>query len=197
MRKFILTAALTIAAALPLAAQTPAPVWQVDAVHSNVAFDVRHLVSRVTGRFDDFSGTITGDPANPAAASVEFVIKAASINTRIADRDAHLRSADFFDAEKFPEIRFRSTSIKPTKTKDLYNVTGNLTMHGVTKQVMLPVRFFGPMKEASGSLRGGFETAVKLNRKDYGITWNKAADNGGVLLGDEVNVQIELEAVKK
>src|ERR1700756_5007965 len=133
MKRFILTLAIAVLAA-PLFADT----YKIDKAHSEATFTVRHFVSKVSGKFDDFAGTITGDLANAGAASVEFTIKTASIDTGVANRDNHLRSADFFDAEKNPEITFKSTSIKPSGTKNVFNVTGNLTMRGVTKQVTLP-----------------------------------------------------------
>lgn len=200
MRKFILTAALALSAALPLAAQQQAAqpqTWVVDKSHSEVTFDVRHMMSKVRGRFDDFSGTIVADPAKPAASSVEFTIKSASINTNTPDRDKHLRTADFFDAEKYPEITFKSTSIAPTKTKDRYSVTGDLTIHGVTKRVTLPVQFLGAQKDPWGNTKAGFSLETTINRKDYGVNWNKALDNGGVLVGEDVHIEINLETAAK
>jgi polyisoprenoid-binding protein YceI len=178
-------------AASPLAADT----FVIDPVHSDASFQVRHFVSNVRGRFTDFTGTIVGDPAKPEASSVEFTIKAASIDTAQPNRDKHLRSADFFDAEKFPEISFKSTKITPTG-KSKYDVTGALTMHGVTKTVTLPVTYLGtsgPGKDA----KFGFETTAVINRKDFGIIWNKAMDNGGYMLGDDVTVTINIEAGRK
>jgi polyisoprenoid-binding protein YceI len=191
-RKLFAAAALTVLAALPLRADT----FAIDPGHSEVGFLVRHLVSQTRGRFNDFSGTVNLDPKNLTSSSVEFKIKAASIDTNVPDRDKHLRSADFFDAEKFPEITFKSKSIKATG-KDAYNVTGTLTMHGVSKEVTLPVTYLGQAKDPWGNTRAGFETSTTLNRKDFGIVWNKAVDNGGVLLGDDVKVDINLETVKK
>jgi polyisoprenoid-binding protein YceI len=158
---------------------------------------VRHMMSKVTGKFDDFSGVVNVDRANPAASSVEFTIKTASINTGDANRDKHLRTADFFDAEKNPEIHFKSTSISPSKTKNVYNVTGDLTMRGVTKRVTLPVEFLGFQKDPWGNERAGFAVETTLNRKDYGINWNKALDNGGFLVGDDVKISINLETLPK
>jgi polyisoprenoid-binding protein YceI len=189
---FVLGLSLT-AAALYAAPET----YVVDKPHSEADFSVRHMMSKVTGKFDDFSGTITLDRAKPATSSVEFTIKTASINTGTADRDKHLRSADFFDAEKNPEIRFKSVSIAPSKTKNVYDVTGDLTMHGVTKRVTLPVEFLGFQKDPWGNERAGFQLETKLDRKDYGINWNKALDNGGFLVGDDVTVSINLEALPK
>jgi polyisoprenoid-binding protein YceI len=190
-RKLFAAAALTVLAALPLRADT----FAIDPGHSEVGFLVRHLVSQTRGRFNDFSGTVNLDPKNLANSSVDFKIKAASIDTNVADRDKHLRSADFFDTEKFPEITFKSKSVTAAG-KDTYNVTGTLTMHGVSKEVTLPVTYLGQAKDPWGNTRAGFETATKLDRKEYGIVWNKAIDNGGVLLGDDVNVSINLETVK-
>jgi polyisoprenoid-binding protein YceI len=122
-------------------------------------------------------------------------VKAASIDTGVADRDKHLRTPDFFDVEKFPEISFKSKSIKATG-KDSYNVTGTFTLHGVTKEITLPVSFLGTVKDPWGNQRAGFSAETTLNRKDYGIVWNKALDNGGALLGDDVKIAINLETVK-
>jgi polyisoprenoid-binding protein YceI len=185
-------AALATLAALPLRADT----FAVDPTHSEVSFQIRHMVSQVRGRFNDFSGTVQLDPKNLAASSVDFHIKATSIDTNVADRDKHLRSADFFDVEKFPEITFKSESIAAAG-KDKYNVTGSLTMHGVTKKVTLPVTLGGQIKDPWGNTRAGFEIETTLDRKDYGIVWNKALDSGGVMLGDDVKVAINLETVKK
>jgi polyisoprenoid-binding protein YceI len=191
-RKLFAAAVLTTLAALPLRADN----FAVDPGHSEVSFQIRHMVSQVRGRFNEFSGTVQLDPKNLPASSVEFHIKAASIDTGVADRDKHLRSADFFDVEKFPEITFKSESIKPAG-KDSYNVTGTLTMHGVSKKVTLPVTYGGQAKDPWGNTRAGFGIETTLNRKDYGIVWNKALDAGGALLGEDVKVAINLETVKK
>jgi polyisoprenoid-binding protein YceI len=186
-------AAIAVVVSLPLFADT----FVVDKTHSQANFTVRHLVSKVSGKFDEFSGTVNADMAKPAAGSVEFTLKTSSVNTGNGDRDKHLRSADFFDAEKNPEITFKSTSIKPTAKKNVFDVTGNLTMRGVTKQVTLPVEFLGFAKDPWGNQRAGFAIKTTLNRKDYGINWNKALDEGGYLLSDDVDIDIALEAVKK
>lgn len=191
-RRLFAAVVLTTLAALPLSADT----FAVDPGHSEATFQIRHLVSQVRGRFNEFSGTVQMDPKNLPASSVEFKIKAASIDTNVPDRDKHLRSADFFDVEKYPEITFKSKSIKAAG-KDTYNVTGTLTMHGVSKEVTLPVTFQGEAKDPGGNTRAGFGTSTTLNRKDYGIVWNKALDAGGALLGDDVKVEINLETVKK
>jgi polyisoprenoid-binding protein YceI len=190
-------AALTLAAVsvLPSAARA-ADVYTIDAGHSDVSFQVRHLVSQVRGRFNDFNGTVSMDPKNLANSSVEFKIKAASIDTQNADRDKHLRNEDFFHVEKFPEISFKSKKITPAG-KDRYNVLGTLTMRGVAKEVTLPVTFLGGVKDPWGNEKAGFSTETTLNRKDFGINWNAALDNGGVILGDEVTVDINLEVQKQ
>ena len=190
-RLFILTLAVLISAAA-----FAADSFVIDKNHSEAIFQVRHMVSRVSGRFDDFAGTITVDRANPSVSSVEFTIKAPSIDTGVADRDKHLRSADFFDAEKYPEITFKSTAIKPSGRKDVYDVTGTFTMRGVTKTLTLPVEFLGFIKDPRGNERAGFSTHTTLNRKDYGINWNRALDNGGALLSDDVDVTVNIEAAK-
>ena len=190
-RLFILTLAVLISAAA-----FAADSFVIDKNHSEAIFQVRHMVSRVSGRFDDFGGTINVDRANPSVSSVEFTIKAPSIDTGVADRDKHLRSADFFDAEKYPEITFKSTAIKPSGRKDVYDVTGTFTMRGVTKTITLPVEFLGFIKDPRGNERAGFSTHTTLNRKDYGINWNRALDNGGTLLSDDVDVTVNIEAAK-
>ncbi len=187
--------ALSVLAALPLVAQAPADTFVVDKNHSTATFKVRHMVSNVVGQFRDFNANVNVDRANPAKSSVEFTIQAASIDTGNANRDTHLKSPDFFDVEKFPTITFKSTSIT-AKSKNDFDVTGDLTMHGVTKRVTLPVTFGGFQNTARGE-KAGFEIETTLNRKDYGVLWNKTLDEGGYLLGDDVKVTINLEMDKK
>jgi polyisoprenoid-binding protein YceI len=191
-----LAAAVATVALLPFTPAVAADTYSVDAVHSEASFQIRHLVGKVRGHFADFKGTVQIDQAKPGASSVEFSIKAATIDTGVADRDKHLRSADFFDVEKFPEITFKSTKIAPAG-KDRYDVTGTFSMHGVTKTVTLPVSFLGFGKDPWGNDRAGFEVTTTLNRKDYGIVWNKTLDAGGVMLGEDVAVTITLETIKK
>jgi polyisoprenoid-binding protein YceI len=184
--------AAALAAASPaLAAET----YSFDKAHTTVGFQVRHIVTNVGGKFNDFTGTIQVDRAKPESSSVEFTIQAASINTNEPKRDEHLRSADFFDVTSHPTLTFKSTSIK-ANGKDAWLVTGDLTMRGVTKQVTLPVTFLGEGKDPWGNEKMGFETGITVNRKDYGINWNKALDQGGVLVADEVKVQVSVEANK-
>jgi polyisoprenoid-binding protein YceI len=192
MKRVFLTVALAAGLALPAAADT----FVVDRNHSGATFSIRHLMSRVNGRFTDFTGTIVGDPAKPAQAKVEFTIKAASIDTDQESRDKHLRSADFFDVEKHPDITFVSMRITPAG-KDKYDVTGNLTMRGVTKQVTLPVTYLGSLVDPYKNEKFGFEATTTLNRKDFGIVWNTALDAGGTVLSDDVAVTVNLQAARK
>jgi polyisoprenoid-binding protein YceI len=186
-----------VAAILVAASAFAAESFVVDKAHSEADFQVRHLVSRVSGKFDDFSGTINiVDRANAPASSVEFTIKTTSIDTGNENRDKDLRSANFFEVDKFPEISFKSTSIKPSGKKDVYDVTGTFTMHGVTKTITIPVEFLGFIKDPWGGERAGFSTHITLNRKDYGINWNKMLDNGGTLLSDDVDITVNIEAAK-
>ncbi len=194
VRKLRIAAVLLAAlAAAPLFA---ADTFTVDKVHSDVSFQVRHFVSKVRGDFTDFEGTIQIDQAKPEASSVVFTIKTASINTKNESRDKHLNSPDFFDTAKFPEITFKSTKIA-ANGKDKYNVTGEFTMHGVTKEITLPVTYTGSMKDPRGTERAGFELTTTLNRQDYGVKYNKTLDNGSLMLSDDVQVTILIESVKK
>ena len=171
-------------------------IYSVDRAHSEVGFRVRHFVSKVSGRFDDFSGVISMVPGKPAASSVEFTIKTASINTANTGRDTHLKSPDFFDAEKNPEITFKSTKITPVDA-DTFNVTGIFTMHGTAKEITVPVEFTGTAKDPRGTEKAGFSLTTKLNRKEYGIVWNQTLDTGAFMLGDDVEITVNVEANKK
>ena len=173
-----------------------AATYTVDPVHSGVEFKVRHLVTKVSGQFNDFSGTIVAEFDDLDASSVEFVINAASIDTDSEDRDKHLRSEDFFDVASHPEITF--TSSKITKAGDNeYAVTGTLTMHGVSKTVTLPVTFLGEAPHPAGGTVAGFAITTTIDRKDFGIVWNRTLDAGGMILGDDVEVSINLETKKQ
>jgi len=185
--------AASLFALIAATAGAEAKIYAVDKAHSEVGFQVRHLVSKVRGRFTDFSGQVEGDLAKPEGAKVEFTIKAASINTDNEKRDGHLRTPDFFDVEKFPEISFKSEKVV-AKSKDEFEVHGPLTMHGVTKAVVLPVKLTGAGTGPRGGEMVGLEITTVLNRKDYGIVWNRVLDTGGAMLGDEVTVAINLEA---
>ncbi len=171
--------------------------YQIDSAHSSAQFSVKHMmISTVRGDFTKVTGTITYDAANPNAATIEATIDAASIRTREEQRDAHLKSADFFDVEKYPSITFRSTGVASTGS-DL-EVVGDLTIHGVTREVALLVE--GPSDEAKdpwGNLRIGATATTKLNRKDFGLVWNAALETGGVLVGEEVKITLDIQAIRQ
>ena len=168
--------------------------YSIDTIHSFVGFKVRHLVSKTSGEFTDFSGTIVADFNNLDGSSVEFTIDAASIDTRDAERDGHLRSPDFFDVEKYPEITFSSSKI--TMVNDTtFAVAGTLTMRGVAREITLMVDFLGEMT-AMGNTRAGYELTTTINRRDYGVSWNRALDAGGFVLGNDVEINIALELIK-
>jgi polyisoprenoid-binding protein YceI len=170
-------------------------VYVLDKPHTSVTFRIRHVVSMVEGRFTDHDGKIWIDRQNPAASKVEFTIQAASINTGNENRDKHLRSPDFFEVEKYPTITFVSTKITP-KGNDTYDVTGDFTMRGITKTLTVPVRHGGFAKVGKAE-KTGFDMTIRLNRKEFNINWNRAIDQGGWLLGDDVDVIIGVEANKK
>jgi polyisoprenoid-binding protein YceI len=172
---------------------TPLRTFQIDKSHSEVEFQVRHLITKVRGRFADFAGTIEFDEEHPAQSRVEFTVQAASIDTNEPKRDAHLRSDDFFAAEKFPTLTFKSTAITP-RGKNLYDVEGDLTIRGVTKHVQLPVTHLGAAKDPWGNEKVAFEGETTLNRKDYGLNWNATLETGGFLVGDEVKVTFSIQA---
>jgi len=193
MKRNVLVFSMIVIAAAAIAS---AETYTIDLAHSDVSFKVRHLVSKVSGQFTEFDGAITADFTNLDASSVVFNIKAASIDTKNEDRDKHLRSEDFFDVAQYPEIRFASSKI--TKSGDAtFAVTGTLTMHGVSRTVTLPVTFLGEIEDPWGNTKAGFEIETTVDRKDYGIIWNKALDAGGMILGDEVEITINLEMQKQ
>jgi len=185
-----------LAAALAVASPAKAAdTYQFDKAHTTVGFQVRHIFTMLGGRFQDFSGTITVDRARPESSSVEFTIQAGSVFTGDPKRDEHLRTPDFFDVAKYPTITFKSTSVKAAG-KDAYAVTGDLTMRGVTKKVTLPVTLLGEGKDPWGNEKMGFGMSTTLDRKEYGMNWNKTLDQGGVVVGDEVKVEVSVEANK-
>lgn len=171
--------------------------WNIDAVHSQATFSVKHMmISTVRGHFDVLSGKLEIDEAHPENSWVEAEVDVASINTRDPKRDGHLRSADFFDAAQFPKITFKSTKVEPVG-KDEYRVIGELTMHGVTKQETFHAEYSGQLKDLYGLQRAAFSVKGTINRKDYGLNWNVALESGGVLVGDKVNIEIDLAAVQQ
>jgi polyisoprenoid-binding protein YceI len=171
--------------------------WQLDTSHSHIQFSVRHMmISRVRGEFERFSGTILPNEANPAASAVDVQIDAASINTRDEQRDAHLRSPDFLNAEHYPFLTFKSTRVEQIDSHNA-KLHGNLTIRDITRPVTLDVEFQGKSKSPWGAEVYGFNARTKINRKDWGLEWNVALETGGVLVGDEVTIDIELELVKQ
>lgn len=168
--------------------------WAIDQVHSNVEFAVKHMmISTVRGRFHQFEGVLVLDEANPAASSVNATIDAASVDTNADQRDAHLRSDDFFNADLFPKITFRSTKIEGKG--DDWKMTGDLTIRNVTKSVVLDVEFEGRGPDPMGGQRAGFTATTKINRKDFGVNFNAALETGGLLVGDDVKITLNIEAV--
>ena len=171
--------------------------WQIDPSHSAVQFSVRHMmISTVRGEFDRFSGEVGFDEANPAATTVDIQIEADSINTRDAKRDGHLRSADFFDAEQYPTLHFKSTRVE-VKDDTHARLIGDLTIRDVTHEVALDVEYVGQAKSPWGTTSAGFSAVTRINRKDWGLNWNQALETGGVLVGDEIKIDIELELVQQ
>lgn len=189
--------ALTVSTSiLALSLQAQAATYNIDASHTTIGFAVKHMVvANVKGSFGDFSGTINYDADAPEATSASAVIKVASIDTKNADRDAHLRNEDFFDAEQFPEITFQTTSVSGT-APDL-TLTGDLTMKGVTKEISLPVELSGPITDPWGNERIGLSGETTINRKDFNINWSKTLDNGGLVVADNVKLIIEIEGIKQ
>jgi polyisoprenoid-binding protein YceI len=181
--------------AVAVAPYAAADTYSIDKGHSAAEFQVRHMVTKVRGRFGDFAGTIQVDPKNAETSSVEFTIQSASVSSDNESRDKHLKSADFFDVDKYPTITFKSSKIRKL-SEDHFEVTGILEMRGTRKEITLPVTFLGIAKTPWGGEVAGFETQVTLNRKDFGIVWNKSLDNGGVLVGDDAVVTINIEAKK-
>lgn len=169
--------------------------WSFDIAHSNISFAVRHLmISKVRGQFKSWSGSFDYDPQDPKRSQIFVRIDAASIDTREEKRDAHLRSADFLDVAAFPEIQFRSTGVRPT-ADDSFSVRGDLTIRGVTRPVELSVERLGQGKDPWGGERVGFSAKTAIQRKDFGLTWNQALETGGVVVGDKVEIEIDLEAL--
>ena len=167
----------------------------LDPSHSEIGFVTRHaMVTKVRGSFSDFSGTATVDAANPSTSSLEVTIQAASISTRNEDRDNHVRSGDFLDVETYPTITFKATDF--AVADETVTVTGDLTIHGVTKSIAIPFEFTGEAKDPFGNTRVGFEGSATVNRSDFGLTWNAALETGGFLVADKVVLEFEVSAIK-
>jgi polyisoprenoid-binding protein YceI len=189
--------ALAFIALLAAAAAARAETWNIDPVHTTVEFSVRHMmVSNVKGQFEKVSGTIAANGNDPNSVQINAVIDATSINTRVEKRDAHLKSAAFLEVDKYPIITFKSSKVEPDGANK-WKVTGDLTLHGVTKPVVLEVETSAPVKDPSGKTRAGASATTKIDRKDFGVVWNKPMETGGVLVGDEVSIAIEVEAVQQ
>jgi polyisoprenoid-binding protein YceI len=171
--------------------------WQIDNSHSDIQFSVRHMmISKVRGQFKRFAGTVEFNENDPATSAVEVQIEAASIDTHDEKRDGHLQSPDFLDVAQYPHLTFKSKRVE--KTDDSHGkITGDLTIRGVTKEVVLAVEYSGQAKSPWGTTSAGFSATTTINRRDWGLTWNAPLETGGVLVGDEVTIAIELEIVKQ
>lgn len=195
MKRLFASIITIVALSLPVLAS--AATWNIDPDHSNIGFKVRHLmVSNVRGSFEKHTGVVDINDKDIAKSKVEVTIDTASINTNVQKRDEHLRSADFFDVAKYPTMTFVSRKVARAG-KDKLNVTGDLTLHGVTRQVVLNVEgVTGESKDPWGTIRRGATASTKINRKDFGLVWNKALETGGVAVGDEVTINLEIEMIK-
>ena len=172
-------------------------LWQVDPTHAHLEFAVKHLmINTVRGKFTDVKGTVRMDPAEPTGAEVDITIAAASVQTGVEQRDQHLRSADFFDAEKFPTLTYQSRKVTRV-SDDEFKLVGDLTVHGVTKEVVLTVTPEGSVKDPWGGERTAYSAKGKLNRKDFGLVWNVLLEAGGVAVADEVKLTLEVELIKQ
>jgi polyisoprenoid-binding protein YceI len=194
--KRVRSAALLCSFVMAPSVLAAATTYDVDKAHSSVGFSIRHLLTQVQGKFNDYTGAITYDPAAPDASVVELTVQAKSIDTGNERRDGHLKSPDFFDATKFPTLSFKSQKIV-SRSKDELDVTGVVSMHGVSRTITVPVKVLGVMSTVAFGQRAGFQTTFALNRKEFGINWNKALDTGGMLLGDDVTITINVEAAAR
>jgi polyisoprenoid-binding protein YceI len=188
----LIALSLLVAATLPARAD----VYTIDPAHSSIGFQVRHLVSKVLGRFTVFSGSIDLDPQKPENSTVDVSIDATSITTDTPKRDAHLKTSDFLAVDKFPTITFKSTKIQKTG-ENLFDVTGDLTIRGVTKSTVLKAEMLGVTTDPMMGNRAGFQATTTVNRKDFGVNWNKTLDNGSLLVGDDVQITLNVEAALK
>lgn len=178
---------------LAMASVTMAAEWQIDKAHSSVGFTVRHLViAKVSGQFTDFDGKFVFDTENLGAGTVEMTVAVESVNTNDTKRDDHLRSPDFFDAANFPQMTFKSKSVHDVDG-DNFKITGDLTIRDVTKEVTFDATFNGVMVDPWGNTKSGFSATTKIDRQDFNVKWNKSLDAGGVVVGDEVTINLELE----
>lgn len=189
---------IATAAILAMPSIASASPWAIDAEHSNVGFKVRHMmVSNVKGDFSKFSGNVDIDDKDLAKTKVDAIIETSSINTGVAKRDEHLKSPDFFDVTKYPTMTFVSKKVKK-ESGDKLKIYGQLTLHGITKDVVLDVQGLDKsFKDPWGNTKRGASATATINRKDFGLAWNKALEAGGVMVGDEVNISLEIELLKK
>ncbi len=199
LKRFVTLSILTITAFVAVSiGSAEAATFGVDKDHTSVSFKVRHFVTKVQGSFGKFDGTVEFDPADPAKVKVNGSIEVSSIDTNNDNRDKHLRGEDFFNVEKYPTIEFESsklTDLNESRTKG--KLHGKLTMHGVTKPVVLDVEYHGTAKTAYDELKAGLTATASLNRKDYGIVWNKTLDTGGLMLGEDIEILLEVELTEK
>ena len=194
MKKILLTSAMVMTVIAGAFAQT---TWNVDKTHSRVGFSVEHLViSETEGNFKDFDGKVVSKSDDFTDSDIEFHINVASIDTDLADRDNHLKSADFFDAENYEKITFKGKSLKKVDGKN-YKLIGNLTIKDVTKEVELDVVFNGVVKDPWGNTKAGFKLTGAINRFDYGLKWNTLTEAGGLVVGEEVNIEVKFELAKQ
>ena len=192
LKASLLTAGLLVALTIP----SSAAKWDLDMAHSSVTFSVKHLViSNVNGKFGDFSGSIEFDGESVSSGQVEMTIRTASIDTDNADRDAHLGNEDFFDVAKFPEMSFKSKSVTAGEGNE-FRLTGDLTIKGVTKEVIFDCEFHG-VASFMGTTKAGFSAETTINRQDFGISWSRSLDTGGLVVSDKVEIALEIEANRK
>ena len=180
---------------LPTAVYAEPARWNLDPEHSTIEFRIAHMVvSKTTGRFTDYAGFIDMDAEDGTVSAIEATIQAESVNTNHVKRDTHLRNAEFLDVKQYPTITYKMKNYK--KTSEGFTAAGDLTLHGVTKEVTLIGRYNGSTKDPWGNTRAGFSAEGKLNRKDFGMVWNKTLDNGGLVVGDEVQIRLDVECIK-
>jgi polyisoprenoid-binding protein YceI len=187
----------TVTPATGVARTAKGSTWTIDPAHSHVAFAIKHLmIATVRGRFTQMHGTVTVDESDPASASIDITIPTASVFTGDEKRDGHLRSPDFFDVERYPNMTFGSKRVE-ARSNEAFRVVGDLTIRGVTREVTLDVQMLGRAKDPWGQEHTAFEATTRINRGDYGLTWNAALETGGVLVGDEVNISIEVQLLRQ
>ena len=195
LQHIILLSAILFTLLLLPSSAVKAAAFNVDMDHSTIGFSVKHMViSKVHGNFTDYKVELNYDAGKIENSTVSAIIKTAGINTSNEKRDEHLRSADFFDAEKYPSITFKSTKVK--KIKEGYALIGHLSIKGVTKTVTIPFNLLGVVNDPWGNTRAGFEGHLTINRQDYNLTWNKALETGGLIVSDEVSIELNIEAIK-